>query len=341
MNTMAKMPAQKLAEDVIKQNKTTTKVNAKKFIKLVTDVAKNTGMDNWLTNQTVKLVDETKSYQDFNIYGLVKVRYMKETSKFLGFVGELNNNYRSKFEGMVTKTAHISSVLSISGEFKGFRSTYNQFIEELTSCFALQWNELYLYKVQWIFDFYEFLCDEYEDVSISFTSQIVYLKKHDKMIKLTEVTHRGGGTIIGCQDVRLCEYIKYYNSESLEMVRLKLREIFNSKTPDCSQKNFELGSTKLDDLAYEIFPIHRHSEKWKNTLLKSLEKSVPAPLVEVVLTSIPVNLKVGSSEAKFEAEYYKCDLGFYAFEFDKKRVIFKETETEIKTYLLEQIVKEL
>lgn len=340
MNTMTKMPTQTLAEDVIKQNKMTTKVNAKKFINLVTDVAKNTGMDNCLTNQTVKLVDENKSYQDFNIYGLVKVRYMKETSKFLGYVGELNNNYRSKFEGMVTKTAHISSVLSVSGEFKGFRSTYNQFIQELTSCFALQWNELYLNKAQWIYDFYEFLFDEYEDVSISFTSQNVYLKKYDEMIKLREGYHNSG-TIIGCENVRLSEHIKYYNSESLEMAKLKVREMFNSKAPECSQKNFELGSTKLDDLAYDIFPMHKHSEKWKNTLLRSLEKCVPSPLVEVVLTSIPVNLKVASSEAKFEAEYYKCDAGFYVFESEKKRVIFRKTETEMKTYLLEQIAKEL
>ncbi|WP_341285633.1 hypothetical protein [Priestia megaterium] len=340
MNTMTKMPTQTLAGDVIKQNKTTTKVNAKKFIKLVTDVAKNTGMDNWLTNQTVKLVDENKNYQDFNIYGLVKVRYMKETSKFLGFVGELNNNYRSKFEGMVTKTAHISSVLRVSGEFKGFRSTYNQFIQELTSCFALQWNELYLNKVQWFYDFYEFLCDEYGEVLISFTSQSIYLKKFDEVIKLTEVYHRGM-TIFSSVNVRLCEYIQSYDSESLEMVKTKVREIFMSKVSQGSETSFKLGSMKLNNLADDIFPEYRHSEKWKTILLRSLEKSVPLPLVEVVLTSIPVSVKMWREEVSFGAEYYKCDAGFYVFETEKKRVIFRKTETEIKTYLLEQIAKEL
>lgn len=342
MTTMTNVPNRVLSGDVIKRNKTTTKVDTKKFVELVTAVAKDTGMDNWLTNQRIKYVGEnpSKSYQDFSIYGLVDVRYMKEGEKLLGFVSKLNNKYCSKFEGMLNKTAHINSVLGVSSEFKNFRLVYNKFIQELTSQLNLQWNDKSLNKVEWIYDFYEFLIDEYGDVLISFTTQNVYLKKYDEIIKLTEVFHEGG-TIIGSENNQLCEYADSYDDVSLEKVKLKVRKFLKSKVLRCSGTKFKLGSMKLDNLASNIFLEYKHSEKCMSILLKGIEKEVPAPLIEVVLTSIPVNLKVGSSEVKFEAEYYKCDAGFYIFESEKKRVVFKETDTEMKTYLLEKIAKEL
>ncbi|WP_394555942.1 hypothetical protein C1N61_32670 (plasmid) [Priestia aryabhattai] len=340
MNNMTNMSTQTQAGDVIKQNKTTTKVDAKKFVELVTAIAKSTGMDKWLTEQKIKLVSEKKDYEDYSVYGLVRIKYMKETEKFLGFVGELNNKYRSEFEGMINKTAHVASVLGVASEFKNFRLVYNKFIQELTAKLNLQWNDKSLNKIKWIYDFYEFLIDEYEDVLISFTTQNVYLKKYDEVIKLTEVFHKGG-TIIGSENLQLCEYTESYDDVSLTKVKLKVKEYYKSKVLRCSGTNLKLGSAKLDNLVSNVFPEYKYSEKSKNTLLKSIEKGVPSPLVDVVLTSIPVNLKVGSSEIVFEAEYFKCDAGFYVFESEKKRVVFKETDGEMKTYLLERIAKEL
>ena len=339
-------------ESVIRHNKNNSKVDKRKFYALVEAIAKETGLNSCLVNPKVMPYQLAKGYECFSIYGLFRLNFRMEDSGFLGFVGDSKSPMdlsREGFQGFLNRSADITGVLESSKKLKEFRQTYDKFVQTMTNALDIKWGKYerdHFNEINCIYDFYEFLEDEFGEVAISFASQQVYLKRYNKVVSLVKSKYKfeKGGVSHNLNNIRVVYVEEKFNQVTLDNIKMQIKDISNEIKVKNSEPAFGAKSQELLGLFNDIYSDYRFSDqKRKLKVIQYLEEAVPRDVVEVVMTSIPVNVNVGgiSDGLSLNLKYYKCDFGFYVIESEKKRVVFKETEKELKAYLLEQIAKEL
>lgn len=339
-------------ESVIRHNKNNSKVDKRKFYALVEAIAKETGLNSCLVNEKVTPYQLARGYECFSIYGLFHLNFRMEDGSFRGFVGDVRPPMglsREGFQGYSNRSADIIGVLENSKKLKEFRQAYDKFVRVMTNVLDIKWTKYerdHFNEINCIYDFYEFLEEEFGEIAISFASQQVYLNRYNKVVSLVKSKYKyeEEGVSHDLNNIRVVYVEEKFNQGTLDNIKMQIKDISNKIKNSSMELAYGANSLELLGLFNEIYSDYRFSDqKRKLKVIQYLEEAVPGNVVEVVMTSIPVNINIGdiSDGLSLNLKYYKCDVGFYVIESEKKRVVFKETEKELKAYLLEQIAKQL
>lgn len=316
-----------IKNELIRKTKAKTKVDTKKFIKYMKEIEMKTGFEKWINNREIR-INESRSYQDMEIYNIFSIRYMSETNQFLGFI--------QKYESLYDLVRNVK-------ELPHFVDNLSQLLEELTQSLDIKWNpreQASLNQIKWISDFIIKLGETSDNLLFHFKRKELFIKDCGMSIKFgyaneeNAVEIEGNKNSIGIQ-------VNKYNKSSIELLdrmleEKKIFEKIRSKELSNVFKEQRFDQRLFDDvftdrMGYGYYDV-------KERLLKYIEKAVPGAIFDIIYTSDFRSETIHSPYMSFDMKYYKCDFGYYFIDMVNKQVICKETREELFKHCINRII---
>lgn len=316
-----------LKSELIKKTKTKTKVDTKKLIQYLSEVEMKTGFEKWTNGREIK-INESRTYQDIEIYNVVSIRFISETSEFLGFV--------QKYESLYDLIKNVK-------ELSEFVDNFSQFLEKLTKNLDIKWNpreQASLNQVKWISDFIIRLGETSDNLLFHFKRKELYIKDCGISIKFG-YSHNENGVEIEKINNFINIQVNRYDKSSIELLERtleekKIFEMIRSKGLSNVFTEKKIDKSLFDQVFTDRLGYGYHNVKER--LLKYIDKAVPGPIFDVIYTTDLRVETIKSPYMSFDMKYYKCDIGYYFLDMANKQVIYKETREELFKHCINRIV---
>lgn len=311
-------------EDLLNQNKKNIKLNAKKTKEYFKTVENETNFAKWTKNNEI-IINEGKGYTDIEIYNVFSLRFTD--NKFLGFYGAEQRIY-----DLIENPDQLSEFL---GDLEGF-------IQRLNVDLEIQWNAAKnLDKTIWLNEFYLTLKRDLDNVFLSLKNSKFYIPDCNVMIKLKSSVDKDYVDIDNSGNTITIK-MNNFSMESLDKLDKLLEEkklLARLKSISLASifSEIELDENGLNNMFDDSFGYSYYDSKKR--ILKEIKNNVPGSLVQTVFTTVPMRAELNLSYFEFKVDYFKCDFGYYMYDFYNKRVIYKKTRQEIIDHCLEQIGK--
>ncbi|MCK2000354.1 hypothetical protein MZM54_02985 [[Brevibacterium] frigoritolerans] len=312
-------------EELLNQNKKNNKLNVKKTKEYFRTVEKETNFAKWTKNNDITIT-EGKGYTDIDIYNVFSIRYMDE--RFLGFYGAEQRIY-----DLIENPDQLSEFL---GDFENF-------IQRLNVDLDIQYNTAKnLDKTLWLNEFYLTLKQDLENVFLSLKNSSFYIPDCNVTIKLQSSVDKDYVDVSDLGNRIITIKMNNFSMESLD----KLDKLLDEKKLLTRLKSIslagifskiELDENDLNNMFNDSFGYSYYDSKKR--IIKEIEKNVPGSLVRTIFTTVPMRAELYLSYFKFEVDYFKCDFGYYMYDFYNKSVIYTKTRQEIIDHCVEQIGK--
>lgn len=314
-------------EELLNQNKKNNKLNAKKTKEYFKTVQEETNFAKWTKNNEI-IINEGKGYTDIEIYNVFSIRFMDNPIRFLGFYGAEQRIY-----DLIENPDQLSEFL---GDLEGF-------IQRLNVDLDIQWNAAKnLNKTIWLNEFYLTLKQDLDKVFLSLKNSSFYIPDCNVTIKLESSVDRDYVDVYDLGNRIITIKMNNFSMESLDKLdklldEKKLLTRLKSISLASIFSKIELDENGLNNMFNDSFGYSYYDSKKR--ILKEIEKNVPGSLVRTVFTTVPMRAELYLSYFKFKVDYFKCDFGYYMYDFNNKRVIYKKTRQEIIDHCVEQIGK--